>query len=75
MRKIIPIEEKLNTIFNKSLIPSLTELQLPIKEKFKDNKYNINKYNKKGYCNYEQRDYDKEDIDWNSFYANGDVFL
>ena len=75
MRKLIPIEEKLNTIFNKSLIPSLTELQLPIKEKFKDNKYNINKYNKKGYCNYEQRDYDKEDIDWNSFYANGNVFL
>ena len=73
MRKIIPIEEKLNTLFNKSLIPSPTKLQYPIEEKFKDNKYNINKYknnNKKGYCNYEQRDYDKEGFDWNSLYAN-----
>ena len=62
MRKIIPIEEKLNTLFNKSLIPSPTKLQYPIEEKFKDNKYNINKYknNNKGYCNYEQRDYEKE---------------
>ena len=60
MRKIIPIEEKLNTSFNKSLIPSPTKVKYPIEEKFKDNKYNINKYknnNKKGYCNYEQRDY------------------
>ena len=73
MRKLIPIEEKLNTLFNKSLIPSPTKLQYPIEEKFKDNKYNINKYknnNKKGYCNYEQRDYDKEGFDWNSLYAN-----
>ena len=72
MRKIIPIEEKLNTLFNKSLIPSPTKLQYPIEEKFKDNKYNINKYknNNKGYCNYEQRDYEKEGFDWNSLYAN-----
>ena len=58
VRKLIPIEEKLNTLFNKSLIPSPTKLQYPIEEKFKDNKYNINKYknnNKKGYCNYEQK--------------------
>ena len=40
-RKLIPIEEKLNTLFNKSLIPSSTKLQYPIEEKFKDNKYNI----------------------------------
>ena len=72
IRKLIPIEEKLNTLFNKSLIPSPTKLQYPIEEKFKDNKYNINKYknNNKGYCNYEQRDYDKEGFDWNSLYAN-----
>lgn len=41
VRKLIPIEEKLNTLFNKSLIPSPTKLQYPIEEKFKDNKYNI----------------------------------
>lgn len=73
IRKLIPIEEKLNTLFNKSLIPSPTKLQYPIEEKFKDNKYNINKYkntNNKRLCNYEQRDYDKEGFDWNSLYAN-----
>ena len=41
MRRLIPIEEKLNTLFNKSLIPSPTKLQYPTREKFKDNKYNI----------------------------------
>lgn len=35
IRKLIPIEEKLNTLFNKSLIPSPTKLQYPIEEKFK----------------------------------------
>ena len=30
IRKLIPIEEKLNTLFNKSLIPSPTKLQYPI---------------------------------------------
>ena len=44
IRKLIPIEEKLNPLFNKSLIPSPTKLQYPTREKFKDNKYNINKY-------------------------------
>ena len=78
IRKLIPIEEKLNTLFNKSLIPSPTKLQYTTREKFKDNKYNINKYNINKYkntnnkrlCNYEQRDYDKEGFDWNSLYAN-----
>ena len=76
--KLIPIKEKLNTLFNKSLIPSPTKLQYTTREKFKDNKYNINKYNINKYkntnnkrlCNYEQRDYDKEGFDWNSLYAN-----
>ena len=71
--KLIPIEEKLNTLFNKSLIPSPTKLQYPIEEKFKDNKYNINKYkntNNKRLCNFEQREYEKEGFDWNSLYAN-----
>lgn len=71
MRKLIPIEEKLNTLLNKSLIPSPTKLQYPIEEKFKDNKYNnknINKINNR--ANFEQRDY--SDFDWNSLYANGE---
>ena len=70
MRKLIPIEEKLNTLLNKSLIPSPTKLQYPIEEKFKDNKYNknINKINNK--ANFEQRDY--SNFDWNSLYANGE---
>ena len=73
IRKLIPIEEKLNTLFNKSLIPYPTKLQYPIEEKFKDNKYNINKYkntNNKRLCNFEQRDYEKEGFDFNSLYAN-----
>jgi len=73
MRKLIPIEEKLNTLLNKSLIPSWAKLQYPIEEKFKDNKYNnkninINKINNR--ANFEQRDY--SDFDWNSLYANGE---
>jgi len=79
VRKLIPIEEKLNTLFNKSLIPSPTKLQYPIEEKFKDNKYNKNKYkyknNNKRYgdrnnksSNFEQRDY--SDFDFNKFYVN-----
>ena len=72
MRKIIPIEEKLNTLFNKSLIPSPTKLQYPIEEKFKDNKiYNKNNnkiYNKdkqkfkKTKANFEERKYEVLDI-------------
>lgn len=72
MRKLIPIEEKLNTLLNKSLIPSPTKLQYPIEDKFKDNKYNNKNKYKKGYSNYEQRDYDKEGFDWNSLYANNE---
>lgn len=70
MRKLIPIEEKLNTLLNKSLIPSPTKIQYPIEEKFKDNKYNknINKINNK--ANFEQRDY--SNFDWNSLYVNGE---
>lgn len=65
IRKLIPIEEKLNTL--------PTKLQYPIEEKFKDNKYNINKYkntNNKRLCNFEQRDYEKEGFNFNSLYAN-----
>ena len=78
MRKIIPIEEKLNTLFNKSLIPSPTKLQYPTREKFKDNKiynknnnkiYNNDKQNfKKTKANFEERTY--EEFDFNTLYAN-----
>lgn len=78
MRKIIPIEEKLNTLFNKSLIPSPTKLQYPTREKFKDNKiynknnnkiYNKDKQNfKKTKANFEERKY--EGFDFNTLYAN-----
>ena len=78
IRKLIPIEEKLNTLFNKSLIPSPTKLQYPIEEKFKDNKiynknnnkiYNKDKRNfKKTKANFEERTY--EGFDFNTLYAN-----
>ena len=68
IRKLIPIEEKLNPLFNKSLIPSPTKLQYPTREKFKDNKYKNT--NNKRLCNFEQRDYEKEGFDFNSLYAN-----
>ena len=78
MRKIIPIEEKLNTLFNKSLIPSPTKLQYPTREKFKDNKiynknnnkiYNNDKQNfNKTKANFEERTY--EGFDFNTLYAN-----
>ena len=67
IRKLIPIKEKLNTLFNKSLIPSPTKLQYTTREKFKDNKYNINKYkntNNKRLCNYEQRNLCQKKIDY-----------
>ena len=76
IRKIIPIEEKLNTLFNKSLIPSPTKLQYPTREKFKDNKiynknnnkiYNNDKQNfKKTKANFEERTY--EGFDFNTLY-------
>ena len=78
IRKLIPIEEKLNTLFNKSLIPSPTKLQYPTREKFKDNKkynknnnkiYNKDKRNfKKTKANFEERTY--EGFDFNTLYAN-----
>ena len=82
IRKLIPIEEKLNTLFNKSLIPSPTKLQYPIEEKFKDNKYNNkinnkyngdNKFQKKNIANFEQRDY--TDYDFTKLYANADMLV
>ena len=62
MRKIIPIEEKLNTLFNKSLIPSPTKLQYPTREKFKDNKI-YNKNNNKIY-NKDKRNFKETKVDF-----------
>ena len=82
VRKLIPIEEKLNNLFNKSLIPTPTKLEYPIEEKFKDNKYNnknINKCNstrqdyKKSRANFEQRDY--TNYDFTKLYANADMLV
>ena len=62
-RKIIPIKEKFNTLFNKTSNEYQRKIQSPIEKKFKDNKYNI-KNNKK--LNYEQRHYENLDF----LYAN-----
>ena len=62
VRKLIPIEEKLNTLFNKSLIPSPTKLQYPTREKFKDNKI-YNKNNNKIY-NKDKRNFKETKVDF-----------
>ena len=79
-RKLIPVEEKFNILFNKSLNTYSTNVKYPTLEKFKDNKYinkNINKYNdtgqffKKSKANFEERDY--TGFDFTKLYANRDM--
>ena len=81
MRKLIPIKNK-DTYLRKGKYPPQENFNTPIKEKFKDNKYNNkinNKYNgnnkiyKKNMANFEQRKYD--DIDLTRLYANADAFI
>ena len=81
MRKLIPIKNK-DTYLRKVKYPPQENFNTPIKEKFKDNKYNNkinNKYNgnnkiyKKNMANFEQRKYD--DIDLTRLYANADAFI
>lgn len=81
MRKLIPIKNKY-TYLRKVKYPPQENFNTPIKEKFKDNKYNNkinNKYNgnnkiyKKNMANFEQRKYD--DIDLTRLYANADAFI
>ena len=81
MRKLIPIKNK-DTYLRKVKYPPQENFNTPIKEKFKDNKYNNkinNKYNgnnnflKKHRANFEQRKYN--DIDFTRLYANADAFI
>lgn len=80
MRKLIPIKNE-DTYLRKVKYPPKENFNTPIKEKFKDNKYNNkinNKYNsnnnlsKKNIANFEQRDY--ADFDFTKLYASADTF-
>lgn len=81
MRKLIPIKNE-DTYLRKVKYPPQENFNTPIKENFKDNKYNKkinNKYNgnnnfsKKNMANFEQRKYDN--IDLTRLYANVDAFI
>ena len=81
MRKLIPIKNE-DTYLKKVKYPPQENFNTPIKENFKDNKYNKkinNKYNgnnnfsKKNMANFEQRKYDN--IDLTRLYANVDAFI
>lgn len=80
MRKLIPLKN-LDTYPRKFEYHPQENFNTPIKENFKDNKYNnknINKINKgrgekNNKTNYEGRDY--SNFNWNSLYANADIFV
>ena len=73
MRKLIPIKNK-DTYLRKVKYPLQANFNTPIKEKFKNNKYNSDKkFQKKSMANFEQRKYD--DIDFTRLYANADAFI
>ena len=73
MRKLIPIKNKY-TYLRKVKYPPQENFNTPIKEKFKNNKYNSDKkFQKKSMANFEQRKYD--DIDFTRLYANADAFI
>ena len=73
MRKLIPIKNKY-TYLRKVKYPLQANFNTPIKEKFKNNKYNSDKkFQKKSMANFEQRKYD--DIDFTRLYANADAFI
>ena len=81
MRKLILIKNK-DTYLRKVKYPPQENFNTPIKEKFKDNKYNNkinNKYNgnnnfsKKNMANFEQRDY--TNYDFTKLYANADKLV
>ena len=82
MRKLIPISKNKDTYLTKVKYPLQQNFNTPIKEKFKDNKYNnknINKCNitrqdyKKLRANFEQRDY--TNYDFTKLYANADMLV
>ncbi len=81
MRKLIPIKNK-DTYLRKVKYPPQENFNTPIKEKFKDNKYNNkinnkcnsdNKVYKKSRANFEQRDY--TNYDFTKLYANADMLV
>ena len=81
MRKLTPIKNKY-TYLRKVKYPPQENFNTPIKEKFKDNKYNNkinNKYNsdnkvyKKNKANFEERDY--TNYDFTKLYANADMLV
>ena len=81
MRKLILIKNK-DTYLRKVKYPPQENFNTPIKEKFKDNKYNNkinNRYNsdnkvyKKSRANFEQRDY--TNYDFTKLYANADILV
>ena len=73
MRKLIPIKNE-DTYLRKVKYPLQANFNTPIKEKFKNNKYNSdNKFQKKSMANFEQRKYDN--IDLTRLYANADAFI
>lgn len=81
MRKLILIKNK-DTYLRKVKYPPQENFNTPIKEKFKDNKYNNkinNRYNsdnkvyKKSRANFEQRDY--TNYDFTKLYANADKLV
>ena len=80
MRKLIPIQEYKDTYLQKVQYPPHKNVNTPIDENVKDNKYNnknINKYNstkqnyKKSKANFEERDY--TGYDFTKLYANADI--
>ena len=80
MRKLIPIQKYTDTYLQKVQYPPHKNVNTPIDENVKDNKYNnknINKYNstkqncKKSNANFEQRDY--TGFDFTKLYANADI--
>ena len=80
MRKLILINK--NTYLTKVKYPLQQNFNTPIKEKFKDNKYNNkinNKYNsdnkvyKKSRANFEEQDY--TNYDFTKLYANADMLI
>ena len=80
MRKLIPIQKYEDTYLQKVQYPPYKNVNTPIDENVKDNKYNnknINKYNgtkqnyNKSKANFEERDY--TGYDFTKLYANADI--
>ena len=80
MRKLIPIQKYEDTYLQKVQYPPHKNVNTPIDENVKDNKYNnknINKYKgtkqnyKKSKANFEERDY--TGYDFTNLYANADI--